>query len=276
MKRILSFLLFSFPFFLQSQSLPALTDYSQLETGKTYTLLGDDVNARAAAGTQHDVVAKIPIGSSLKLLEIGPLLKLKGFEAPWIQVEFDHHGDPERGYIWAGFLAAGSIQSKTDPELFFHYGASKVERVEWGDKVRMQIRAEKNNEEIAKVEFEFGGTAKTTVNSENLGDKGVKGVKDILNISYSDEYCGGAFGDVMTFWDGKDLHFAIDLRDGADAPMFADESLVFPADSAGLPGKLQWISVVGEYTDDGVEEVDQREEKIYVWNGKALEEVKKK
>lgn len=254
--------------------------HTSFEIGSNHHLLADNVNVRSKADPKAVVVTKLPIGSLVKIIEQGPVFSMNGLEATWYEVEFNLNGQPSKGHVWGGLIASASLPSISDPSLFFHYGISKVaEEDEGATNTLFQIRAERNGKEIARLEFD-GGYASPSTGFEivSMPPKGIKGVSEIVEISYSDGFCGGFFGEVYLVWNGAEFIFMTSTHDGVDAPYTYDEQIIFPSDEGGQAGKVIFRAysnseaVEQEQEDLNVEKME--EEVFYVWDGKQLVVVK--
>jgi hypothetical protein len=230
-----------------------------------YTL-ADQVNVRAEASTNAKIIATLPIGTKLTILQTeDTMLTLKGYKAPWVMVQFKEHGKSSKGYIWQGLISYDMVNSQ---DIMFLLGIERVRDA--SSPVAYQIRAARNNKELSKLVFDGVGTITTNRQVTLSDNKGVTQITSIININFDDSRCAGAFGDVVIFWDGKKLYHAKTLRHGYDAPMFYEERLIFPRDKGGKPGIIIWKARGGEFDDDGTEHLDTNKKVVYRWNGKSL------
>jgi hypothetical protein len=274
MKHLL-FLLLLLPLTVLGQDKNA---YTSFEIGSTQYLLGNDVNVRKTPASSGAVQTKLPIATEVKIMAEEGSFAMNGFSAPWYKVEYKNtQGKAEQGYVWGGLIAAGSAKSKTDPDLRFLYGLNKIQEEDEGATTTgLQLRAAKYNKELAKIEFFGLGAVSTYSKLEVAPPQGLTGVKDILDVDFSDQFCGGAFGKVYLFWDGTKFHYAIGIRDFIDAPMVYTETLLFPSDEGGIKGKVRFVAEsnakVAESEDPNVD-LNQKEvveEHIYLWTGSEL------
>ncbi len=253
--------------------------YYQIEADKNYFLLADAVNLRSKPDAKSEVLAKLQIGIELKILQVTETdFELNGFSAPWLKVS----ANEKIGYIWAGFLSISNLKSASNPDLIFLVGISKVVKKKMADyesdAVTMQIRVCQNNKEIQKLEYDGKGSLSTARSADLLVNKGVSGVESILDIEYSDNFCGGSFGNHIFFWDGKKLYFVKHLQSGADAPCFSSEDFIYPADEGGKANTIlmkveSGCSDMESESDEIVYDTHRMEE--YVWKNNKLVFVKK-
>jgi hypothetical protein len=256
--------------------------YTTFEVGSTQHLLADNVNVRKTPASTGVVATKLPIATEVKILDAQGSLSLNGFDAPWYKIEYkNEQGKAAQGYVWGGLVATGSQKSKTDPQVRFLYGLNKIQEEDEGATTTgIQLRASKNNKEIAKLEFFGHGSVSTYSQLEALPPQGLPGVKDILDVDFSDQFCGGAFGKVYVFFDGTQLLYGMSIRDFIDAPIVYTETLLFPSDEGGIPGKVRFVAESNakavDHEDEGADlnVKDIVQEHIYRWTGAELKNEK--
>jgi len=253
--------------------------YHQFEEDDICYLLADNVNIRSAASTKADVVANIPIGTQVTILEkSSKRLRLKGFKTNWYKVKFKDKGKKQTGYVWGGLIAEGLVIAANDENIRFMYGIEsyKEEQLEYYTKyeVKIQMRACKNNKELSKVVLEGDGGLDIYHWIENFGNKGLKDVEDIIEFGVSQQMCAGINAYSYVFWNGKKLIYATQLRPGGDAPYFASDDLIFPTDKGGVKGKIIRDEKVGESLDDGTENIESHSRVEYEWTGEKLKKTK--
>lgn len=252
-------------------------NYGKFTVGESRYLLFDKVNLRNQPYIESEIVKNLPIGSVMKIIaKSDSSLTLNGYMHNWYQVSQVDDNNSEtgvKGYLWGGFFAENIYKTANDPEVRFLYGFAKMEKTDWGEVPVLQIRAIMGNIEIAQVSFKAIGSLSTYRNCELLGNKGIRNVNEIIHFNFSDDFCGGAFGDVYIFWDKAILHHARTLHSGADAPVFSDESFVFPEDEGGKKGRIIFNESAGEDGDEGTVYDYQRKTEL-IWTGCELKEVK--
>lgn len=260
-----------------SQEEPNLGNYGKISVGDTKYLLFDKVNLRSDPYTNSEIVKVLPIGSQMKILaKSDSMLLLNGYTSNWYQVALLDENNKEtdvKGFLWGGFFAESIYETENDPDVSFLYGLGSMKKSEYGEVLVIQVRAIMDGKEIAQVSFDAIGSLTTYRNCELIGNKGLRNVNEIIHFNFSDDFCGGAFGDVYIFWDKAILHHARTLRSGADAPVFSDESFVFPLDEGGKPGRIIFNESAGEDGDEGTVYDYQRKTEL-IWTGCELKEVK--
>lgn len=251
------------------------TAYANFYQDSTYYIIADKANIRSNADTASEVISKLAIGEKIKIIEVVDQTYTKnGYTANWYKVQYNNKDYKTEGYIWGGLIASKTLISTTDKDLYFMYAVNKVIKKEYYDEVYIQVRACKNNVQLAKLDMKAVGSIRTYNTAESMGAKGVKGIKDIFKINFSDGYCAGSFGDAYFFWDGKALFHVKTLDEGFDAPYSATNVFIFPTDTKGKKGYIINKSESGYYGDDDKYHLEDWERITYKWDGSKLVAVK--
>lgn len=248
----------------------AFVSISSFAQESRHFLLADNVNVRSAPELNSSVVTKLPLGTELEILSLDyDHLTIKGYDAPWAWISFDLDGEPGKGYLWSGFITDNKTELPNSDNVFLLYGISSVKKLEYYDELIYQARLVKGGEELSRLEFMGIGSEGTYRSVDIKDDCGVNSIENVINFHFSDDVCGGAFGTVVVFWDGKDLHHIMRQLEGADAPYWSEEYFIYPSDSNGIPNRLILVNEEGGEDEEGQEEVS-RTEKTYSWDGKKL------
>jgi len=260
--------------------LSSLVAFSQDENqipeleNKSYYLLFDNTNLRNQPGLKSDVVQLLKLGTELKIDgKTTDTYTQNGITHYWYSVTvLDNTGKetPTKGYIWGGFLAEFMVESKDDPGIKFVFGLAKVTKKDDFPTTFYQIRVYKDNMELAKHEFQGVGSTSTSRTIDIFGNKGVKNITNILQITFSDGFCAGAFGDIFFFWDKAILHYVNTLYSGFDAPFFSEDKYTFPEDEGGKPNVIIFSSESGEHVDENKINYEKQEKKTMFWTGTEL------
>lgn len=248
----------------------ALVSVSCFAQESSHYLLADNVNVRSAPELNSSVVTKLALGTELEILSLDyDNLTIKGFEAPWAWISFNLDGELTKGYLWSGFITDTKTELPNSDDIFLLYGISQVKKLEYYNELVYQARLVKGGEELARLEF-IGIGSEGTYRSVNIKDDcGLKNIENVINLHFSDDVCGGAFGQVIVFWDGSELHHVMRQIEGADAPYWSSEYFIYPSDSNGISNQLILVNEEGGEDEEGQEELN-RTERIYSWNGKEL------
>lgn len=250
--------------------------YSSFYKDSTYQILGDVVNVRLNPGIEEKVIYKLNIGEDVRVLEDTQIqFTLGGYTANWYKVVYKNNQDKrEEGYVWGGMIAIQAIESSTEKGLYFMYGASSSEQTEYREKVTVVVKVCKHNKEISKLEIPAEGGLSTYSYTESLGNKRIEGIKEVLKIHFSDEYCGGVFADAYLFWNGTNFIHAMTLNEGFDAPYYNTNQFLFPSDKNGnKKGYIINKMESGYYNDHNKNIITEKRIILYKWNGSEMVKV---
>lgn len=254
--------------------------YHQFKVGAASYLLADNVNVREKPSSKGAVVTNLPIGTAIEIVEIADKkLRLNGFETNWYKISFDSKDAVKTGYVWGGLIAEGAIKS-ADSKVLFLYGVASLKKEgkeEYAaDRGTIQVRACKDNQELSKIELESAADYLNIYHwLGNYGNRGLTGIKDVLEFGESAQSCGGINAYNIIFWDGKKLLPVTTLFPGGDAPYYSSDDLIFPSDEGGEKGKIIKDEKQGWYNDETETDVIERHKRAeYVWTGTALKQTK--
>lgn len=242
-------------------------------------LLADAVNLRAAANTESELVATLPIASKLEVLEQSKnKLTLKGITAPWYKVKFKHEGQNKEAYVWSGFIAQ-KVEYDQKQGIYFLLGPATAtidkKASEYGgyQEMKFQIRAAKSGKQLSRVLIPQGISEMTYFQLKLMDNKGFTPIKNILEFHFNEDMCAGANGQHTLFWNGKQLVYIDVLYSGSDAPAFREEYYIYPNDKGGKKGFVIKRSISGE--DLETAEVIHRDESTpHVWYENSLRALK--
>lgn len=193
-------------------------------------LLGDSINVRKTPGTDGAVITRLPIGTRVTILEKSKeVSRINNILMPWYLVEFN---GKQKGYIWGGKLALNSFRSTKNPDIVFHFGIDKRGNEE-GAYAQFQIRVEKDHKELQRLNFQGFGTEYKKHTCNNISNKGLSGVDDILQVDGYGEFCGDNAGAMIFFWTGTELVYVDELSDYVDGAYFGRQFFVYPSDMEG-------------------------------------------
>lgn len=252
------------------------SSYHNFLVGNQYYTLADGANIRISADKKSKVIAKLPIGTKIKILSKETnTLKINGLACYWYKIAFQYKKKSLEGYIWGGLIATQAKAAPDNKKLVFLYGIDSAKKLnKQGDYyLQLQVRVSKNNRQLGKAVFKGVGALLTHNNMEVTNNRGLNKIKSIVSINFSEDMSGGAFGDAYLFWDGKRLHHVITLNHGYDAPMMYEEKLIFPSEQGGKKNRLIFTAKGGEYNDKNQLEVRTNKRIVYKWNGKSLVKV---
>jgi len=236
-------------------------------------LLADSVNIRKQPNAESAVVAKLPIGTKLTILDKSMTASnIKNIIMPWYLVSFN---GKETGYVWGGKIAMTSFRSNRNPDIVFHFGMDKVEE----EVSSFQIRVERSNRELQRLTFKgFSGYHKQHT-CTNISNKGLSNVDDIIQVDGFAEACGEDAGSIVFFWSNNKLTYIEKLFDIGDGGLFDRHYFVYPADMEGRKDIIIKKEVEGESVMDETKQAswynnnvryDKNISTNYKWDGSKL------
>lgn len=240
--------------------------------GSKTKLFGHNVNVRNSPDTKTGtVVAQLPIGTEVTIVEEAETFTINGYKAPWYKVSFTKDNEKKSGYIWGGFLSAFSFDLNDENKLLYgFYGDDNIQ------KFMSQIKIIKNTEIVAKLNFEpvsdvyeMPFTYNFTVDAKLLSGTGFDNVKNIIQINYHYPACGVPFGDIVFFWTGEKLINGTIVHGVSEAGVFRhDYEFVYP--DAKTKNKLIINKISEEYDDNGNELPAKTTRLTYNWANNKL------
>ena len=228
-------------------------------------MYADRVNVRNSPSLDGQVLFTLAEGTPLEMIYGMSETTLNDESGSWKIVRYQG----KTGYIWGPLLAFQAVRSMTDPEVLFVLGPNKNQE-------EVGVKVFRNGKRIQEFTFKGLKSLHQMSRFESKGNKGVKGIEDLLYITYYAEACGEIGGDVMLAWDGKLLRHFFTSTSMGDGGLFEIEEIVLPADLHGEKGSIVVYKESGEYHYDNEQienqtvEYFQKEIHRYRWNGERL------
>lgn len=274
MKYIFFFLFFSVAAKAQSDyTFKSL--YRTFEEGTSCFILKDKSKIYAAPSFSSPDLAILSAGEAIYVNErMDEVSRVDGFRTNWYRVTIDNEGDRLSGFIWGGNIAAGTFWSVENPEVRFFYGMDKIVLADRGnyseESIYLMITACQGRNILHQLQFEAIGTLYTKTQGVALGNKGLFSIQDVIEISFSDGYCGGVSATVTIFWDGREMHFIDLLSNGFSPETFANKFFIYPDDSDGKSRTVLLRDEAGSYGEDKRPVYSRQIDKTFRWNGEKL------
>jgi hypothetical protein len=252
------------------------------EVGNKYYSMVSDANLREKTGTQSAVLIKLPIGSSVEILNVTTdSLTLRGVTLPWVQVRTAVGGKPYTGYIWGGFLALASIQTPNDeytPNAGVLYLTGVAAYDEAKHLLTLQVRAAKDGRELAKCEFTTNGDLSYYPEFAVRFEPFQK-VKAVLTVNYYYPACGYPAGDNVLFWmENNQIVKVLETSSVSDGGVFySSEDYLMPSDKGGIGDHILVVRDQSEFEEQGENMVRSSQKyslSLYKWNGTKLNKLK--
>jgi hypothetical protein len=272
--------LFPFVLFMALQMHAQYTDTLVLfEKKQVVYLLADSVNIRKEPNSESGLVAKLPIGTKLTIIDKSRTAsRINSILMPWYLVSFN---GKEKGYVWGGKIALASFRSNRNPDIAFHFGMESVDANT--QMTSYQIRVEQAGKELQRLSFKgFGGYQKRHT-CINISNKGLDNVDDIIQVDGFAMSCGEDAGSIVFFWANNKLSYVERLHDIGDGGLFDRNYFVYPSDMEGKKGVVIKKQEEGEIVLDEQKVVswstsnvryDKNITTTYKWDGSKLVKMK--
>ncbi len=247
-----------------------------------YFTMVTDANLRDQPGTNSKVLAKLPIGTSLKIVAVSEeMYTQRGIVLPWVKVSASLPDGSKEGFIWGGFLALAHVQTP-DEEYMPNRGVLYLTGVVAHDtskhEITVQVRASKGGKELAKTEFTTTGDL-SYYPSFGVDYSPFQGVKALLYVNYYYPACGYPSGDNLLFWkENGELAKVLETSSVSDGGVYySSEQYVLPNDKGGIGNHVLVVKDEAEFEENGGDLVVNKQTyqiTLYKWTGKKLTKVK--
>ena len=204
---------------------------------------------------------------------------VRGFYAPWQEINYEKDNQRRKGYIWIGLLALIKNTSQNG-EIFIYglkrYPPSSEYSSQYYD---TELKVFNNQMElIAKESFHAQVDGQTGVQAKVLPPMGLKNIQNIYRIAFLSEACGIPTLYYYYVWNGTKLIRFPDRMSVSDAGVFfIDEQILFPSEHQDDPSIIFKNRTVGENSDiDDAQDPVYEEtvnQQLYSWDGYELREI---
>lgn len=251
--------------------------FGNFEVGDTSFTLVSDANVRDKPATSGAVVAKLSIGTWLKIETVTTdSLTVKGLRAPWYQVSFTAENKQKKGYLWGGFIASvfmSDVDYKTNEVYQYLGGVSAFDEKNY--KLTSQLRVAKNGQQVAVLEFPTVGDLNYDPQIELTSDNGFKNVRQVISYGMTYGACDYAQGDYLIFLTkNNQLQKVAETTSASGAGTgYATETYVLPSHRGGINNHILMTEDSAAMEEKG-DEFEIRDQKFKVslwkWNGSKL------
>jgi hypothetical protein len=255
-------------------------NFGGFEVGDTSFTLVSDANVRDKPATSGAVVAKLNIGTWLKIEKVTTdSLTVKGVRLPWYQVSFTSENKKKNGYLWGGFIAAvfmSDMDYKTNEVSLYLGGVSAFDEKNF--KLTSQLRVAKNGQQIAALEFPTVGDLSYYPKLELTGSNSFKNVKQVISYGMNYGACDYAQGDYLIFLTkNNQLQKIVETISSSGAGTgYSTENYILPSHRGGMNNYILMTEDSAAMEEKG-DEFEIRDQKIKVslwkWNGAKLVKV---
>lgn len=242
---LFSFLIVAFTATAQYENQRIVSSYYEFEEGSTEYLYGDNVVFRSEPSSSAKALDTLAIGSNIEIVrKTEEIASLNGLDWNWYKVKVGR----KTGYILGGLIALDHI--KYDDIVYLVTVAGINQSMDDYDYTDYRVRAR-----VLLPDGEFyGHESKLNTNSfyiQAFGNRGLKGVDNMLIINLNAEACGVDGGAIYLFNSGARLIEGLKLSDMAEGGVFwYSEKVIFPEDKGGWGDDVRYEREYGEYMNE--------------------------
>lgn len=237
----------------------------RMETGASISVYAEKAYVRSTPSLQGTIVDSLLPGQAMiidSVLTASPLA-MKGMVTPWLKMHYTNGGKEMKGYIGVALLSLGTF---TKDDFTFVYGIEKIAAQNWTVRIKAVDREHRT---LDTKEWIVNEDNARSTESKLLGNMGLENVKEIFRLNFSGEACGIPTDYYYFGWNGTKLLQLPGKSNTSDAGAFAyTETLIFPKEPGGQPGKILKIMSTETYAEDAVTiESKKTEREVYTWDG---------
>jgi hypothetical protein len=220
--------------------------------------------------TQAVLYATLPVGTALTILErLDETEKRKGFLTNWYRV--DYQG--QEIFVWGGDLALSKQQNPSTGWTIL-YGLEQIKKVKRGTyfepQLELVVSISKNNQWIDSIHLAAIGTLYTQTNLSLRGHQGLAGVQEIVEIAFSDGYCGGVAATATLLWNGLVWKQLAVLSQGFGDNHFSNTYYKYPHEHQTGSNIIELHQEEGYYNQARQAIYTQQNIQLYEWTGTRL------
>jgi hypothetical protein len=267
----------TFAFSQDSENVANGRNFGTFEVGDTSFTLVADANVREKPTTSGAVVAKLNIGTPLKIESITTdSLTIKGVRKAWYQVSFIADNKKKTGYLWGGFIASVFINNVYgDNELYLGGVASFDEK---NFKLVAQLRIAKNGQQLAALEFPTCGDLSYYPKLELHGKDVFNNVKQTISYGSNFGACDYPNGEYLIFWTkNNQLQKVLETTSSSSAGAgYSGETYILPSHRGGINNHIlltEDSAAMEEKGDSFVIKDQKYKVSLWKWNGNKLVKV---
>lgn len=268
---------------LSSPTLYAQPDYTlestyrQLPEGQWTRLLYEQVPIYAAPAMGTGILARGGIGQPIQVLSrLDERMTRRGFSTNWYAVIYPSPTGPVEGFVWGGDLAV-QILLLEGSEQFLLVGLRSIELVNRGayeeEQLTLTLQICRLGRLLHTSSVLAVGTLYTDLQVKAWADRELQGVQQVVEVQFSDGYCGGVSATQTLFWDGTQMHEVGLLSNGFSDDRFDRSYYRYPNEHQYGPQIVLLQHEVGTYNSRRQPHYTRQEERRFRWTGKGLRPV---
>lgn len=240
-----------------------------IEGQLAYTL-GANTPLYVAPDTGAVLHATLPTATPLTILErLDEAEKRQGFYTNWYRVQYQQ----QEAFVWGGDLAVAQLQDSSS-QLHITYGLQKISTIQYNNyqepQLILKIIASQQGQVLDSINLAAIGTLYTQTQLQTKGNQGLAGVKQVVELAFSDGYCGGVAATRTLLWDGKKWHSLALLTQGFGDNSFSNQYYKYPEEHKKGSNIIELWKEEGYYNPNQQPVYTTREQQVYEWTGTQL------
>ncbi|MVT09355.1 SH3 domain-containing protein [Chitinophaga tropicalis] len=239
------------------------------QPGATMVVFADKAYIRTEPSLQGSIADSLTPGTTVTAIQqTGRNIVVKGITAPWLKISYNREGKAKEGYVWLGLLALGRYTTENTDII---YGLERGYTVDDFFRYNLRVKAIDANLRVLDMkEKAIDGESSASTEGKLLGDLGLENTKNILRIYFSGDACGLPTNYYYFGWTGTNfLELPGKMSVGDAGAYYHSETLLFPKEAGGQPGKIIRLTEDEEVGEDG-ETVAKKtySREVYLWDGR--------
>ncbi len=279
----MKYILFLFPFIWSVVS-HAQADYTFDSPYRTFAegsqqyILNPNTLLRLAPSFEALVCDSLAVGKSVEIVErMDEISRKNGFINNWYAIDYYKNKEKITAYIWGGAIAIGWVKQRADNILFL-YGIDSLKMKNRGnyeeEVIQLKLNVCTQNTLLYQLKIMAVGTIYTQTQLSILNRSGLNGVRSVLELAFSDGYCGGVSATMVLFWNGRKLDLVRLLSNGFSEQEFRYQFWIYPREEGGQKGLITERNQSGSFGANRKPIVKEQKDILYFWNGEQLEAIK--
>lgn len=203
---------------------------------------------------------------------------IRGFYAPWHEVNYIKDNQQKKGFVWLGLLALNGSKNN-DGELFI-YGFKKFRPATTcsSEYYESELKVFNKQEEfITKEIFHSQVNSQSGTETKVLSGMGLQNIQNIHRLAFLGEACGIPTQYYYFAWNGKNLiHFPEKMSVSDAGVFYHEETILFPSEHKGDPSVIYKNIIDAENNSENLDNpryLETKSQKKFVWDGKVLSEI---
>lgn len=203
---------------------------------------------------------------------------IRGFNAPWHEVNYIKDNQQKKGFVWLGLLALNGSKNK-EGELFISGFKKFTPATEYAfEYYESELKVfNKQQEFITREIFHAEVNGQTGTETKILSGMGLQNIQNIHRLAFLGEACGISSQYYYFAWNGTNLiHFPEKMTVADAGSFYHEEIILFPSEHKGDSSMIYKNIIDAENSSDDLDDPKYKEtksQKKYSWDGKVLSEI---